>query len=243
MLQSDRAIALLGIRYGDSSLIVHLYSQKHGRLTMMVNGAYPSGKRPGKAVLFQPLSLLNILYYPSKHGGMARFKEASPYINFKSLPFNHAKRAIALFMSEVVYRTIREEEPNASLYQFLESSIEYLDLIDTGIANFHLSFLTQLSRHIGFYPNGEFSEANRFFNLKTGHFESHEPLHPQFLSPENGYILSVLLKKGYNELGSVALSGKQRTSYLKGMVDYYSYHLGGMGPINSLQVLYDVFET
>lgn len=243
MLHNDQAIALHGIRYGETSLIAHLYTRQQGRQTVMVNGAYPTGKRAGKAILFQPLMMLNIHYYPSRHGGMGRFKEAHPYISLTSLPHNHIKRALALFISEVIYRTVREEEANPSLYQFLESSIEYLDNIQTGVVNFHLAFLVQLSRYIGFYPSGSYSSTCRFFNIKTGHFEELEPLHPQFFNSENSKILSYFLQHGYDNIEGVELNGRQRVSFLKGMLDYYSYHLGSFAPINSLQVLSDVFET
>lgn len=243
MLQNDQAIALHGIRYGETSLIAHLYTRQQGRQTVMVNGAYPAGKRAGKAILFQPLTMLNIHYYPSRRGGMGRFKEAHPYISLTSLHHNHIKRALALFISEVLYRTIREEEANQSLYQFLESSIEYLDNIQTGVVNFHLAFLVQLSRYIGFFPSGGYSSTCRFFNIKTGHFEELEPLHPQFFNCENSRILSYLLQFGYNNLEGLELNGHQRVVFLKGMLEYYNYHLGSFAPINSLQVLSDVFET
>lgn len=241
MIQSVRAIALHGVRYGETSLIAYLYSKEQGRVTLMVNGAYSKGK--GKAVFFQPLTLLNILYYPGRHGGMGRLKELSPYTTFVSLPYVHVKRTIALFVGEVIYRTIREEEPNPNLYQFLESSILYLDHMEQGIANFHLVFLAHLSKHLGFYPMGCHSDQTPFFDIKKGHYVTKEPNHPQYLSSVVGSTLSTLLKLRLEEAHLLPLNHRQRNEFLQGIIQYYVFHLGSFNNINSLQVLTDVFDS
>lgn len=243
MIQKTNAIALHGVRYGETSLIVYLYSFEHGRITIMVNGAFSRGKSGGKSVFFQPLSLLNIVYYPAKHGGIGKLKEVSVYEPLTTLPYNHIKRAIALFIGEVIYRTIREEEANPALYQFLESSILFLDHMEHGVANLHLLFLTHLSRYLGFYPQGYYSKATPFFDFKSGHFIATEPTHPQYFNNDDSATLSSLLSMRFDDADKVELSRIQRKSFLNGLINYYSFHLGNFNSFNSLQVLVDVFET
>lgn len=242
MIQSIRAIALHSLRYGETSLIAYLYSKEQGRVTLMVNGAYSKGKGGGKVVFFQPLTMLDILYYPGRHGGMGRLKELSPYTTFVTLPYIHVKRTIALFIGEIIYRTIREEESNPSLYQYLENSIQYLDHMEQGIANFHLVFLAHLSKHLGFHPMGLYSEETPFFDIKTGHYVSREPNHPQYLSSEVSSTLSLLLSLRFEEAHLVSLNRNQRNEYLQGIINYYAFHLGSFNNINSLQVLTEVFD-
>jgi DNA repair protein RecO (recombination protein O) len=243
MIQKTNAIALHGVKYGETSLITYLYSLEHGRITIMVNGAFSRGKGGGKAAFFQPLSLLNIVYYPAKNNGIGKLKEVSTYEPLSTLPYNHTKRTIALFIGEVIYRTIREEEANPALYQFLESSILFLDHMERGVANLHLIFLTHLSRHLGFYPQGNCSNATPYFDFKSGHFVHNEPLHPQYMNRDDSAILSSLLSLRFDDSAAVELSRSKRKSFLNGLINYYSYHLGNFNSFNSLQVLVDVFET
>lgn len=243
MIQKTNAIALHGVRYGETSLIAYLYSSEHGRITIMVNGAFSGGKSGGKAAFFQPLSLLSVIYYPAKHNGIGKLKEVTVYEPLSSLPYNHTKRTIALFIGEVIYRTIREEEANPALYQFLESTILFLDHMEQGVANIHLLFLSHLSRHLGFYPQGNWSNSTPYFDFKSGHFVPNEPLHPQYMSKDDSAILSSILSLRFDDSATVELSRSQRKSFLNGLIGYYSYHLGSFNTFNSLQVLVDVFET
>jgi DNA repair protein RecO (recombination protein O) len=242
MIEKAKSIALHTVRYGDNSLVAYIYTYEHGRVTIMVNGAYGKGRGARKAIFFQPLSLINLVYYPGKNHGMGRFKEVSPYVTLSSLHYNHIKMAIALFIGEVIYRAVREEESNPLLFNFLEVSIQSLDAIDQGVSNFHLLFLAQLSRYLGFFPSGTYSSLTPFFDYKNGLFVKSEPSHPMFLTPEYANILSKALSTKFDEAHDLKLNGYQRSSFLGMMLSYYAYHTDTVQNIKSLPILSQVFD-
>ena len=242
MLEKTHAIALHSIRYGDNSLIVYLYTKGFGRLTLMVNGAFSRGRSTKKAVFFQSLNQLNIVFYKGNSYGMGRLKEVSPSLTFKTSPYNPTKRAIALFIGEVIYRTIREEESNHSLFNFLERSIQTLDKQEKATANFHLLFLAHLSKYVGFYPSGNYAESTPFFDIKNGCFVQEEPKHPLFFSPTYGQLLSKLIETEIEQCQSLAIKGDQRSEFLDLMLKFLAFHMGTQHEIKSLPILSQVFS-
>lgn len=242
MLHKTQSISLHSVRYSDSSLVCYLYTLHYGRVAVLVNSAYGKGRKVGKAVLFSPLSMLDIVFYKTSRAGMGRLKEVVPTVILGSIPYHPVKRAISLFMGEVIYRSVREEECNEPLFDFLSNSIQMLDLMEAGLPNFHLLFLVNLSKHLGFYPHGNFSAASPYFDIKSGHFVGTQPKHPQFFDEQNSRILASLLGVGIEQRTALTLNGSQRTAFMERMLAFYTYHLDGIHYIKSLGVLSQVFE-
>ncbi|MFP4556658.1 MAG: DNA repair protein RecO [Bacteroidales bacterium] len=240
MIEKAKSIALHSVRYGESSLIAYVYTREFGRATFMVNSAYGKGKGAKKAVFFQPLSLLNTVFYKGK--GMGRLKEVTPYYNLTTIPANARKRAIALFISEIIYKAIREEESNPFLFDYIELSIKTLDTMEKGVANFHLLFLAHLSKYLGFYPNGNYSEDTPYFDIKNGSFVNLQPAHPLFFSPQHSELLSLSLKTPFSKSDSIPLNGMQRAGFLDQIFKFYAYHLDSLHNINSLAILSQIFS-
>ena len=156
MISTTRAIVLNHLRYGDSSLIANLYTESMGRQTVFVKGAF-SKKSPVRAAMFQPLHLIEIDLHHRANRQMQRISNVQVYCQLQSIPFDPVKSCIALFIAEILYKTLREEESNAGLFDFLLHAIQTLDLNDYGTANFHLVFLVHYSRYLGFY-NHQFTQ-------------------------------------------------------------------------------------
>jgi len=150
MLSSTRAIVLNHLRYSDSDLIVNLYTESMGRQTVFVKGAF-SKKSVARIALFQPLHLIETHLHHRVNRQMQRASNIQLFYPFQSIPFDPVKSCIALFIAEVLNKTLKEEEANPELFNFLLHTIQALDLNDCGTANFHLVFLVHYSRHLGFY--------------------------------------------------------------------------------------------
>lgn len=243
MIYKTKAIALHSVKYGDSSLIAYVYSESHGRLSLMVHSAYGNRKSSGKAVFFQPLNIVNLVYYYKENQTLSKLKEASSEVNFSSIPFDPVKRAIALFIGEVVYRTIREEESNPVLFNFLENSIQLLDVMHSGISNFHLIFLAQLTRYLGFFPGNTWSESTPIFDYKNGLFVHAEPIHPLFFNKEKSKMIGVILSTPFHEAEALKLNHKTRAQLIDNFLSFYQIHIEGISGIKSLPVLSQVFDA
>ncbi len=237
-----RGLVLSGVRYGETSLIVHVYTDKLGRQSFMVNGAARKGKRPGKLALFQPLSLLSIVASLPRKGSLLRIKEvSSPSFGLYSNA-DLRKGAIAVFLAEILHKTLREEESNPELFNFLWSSVELLDSAESGIANFHLVFMVHLSRYLGFFPTiAADTSSSVFFDIKNGQFRDTLPSHPLVLPESLSRIMLQVFQTSFSAIDQLQLNHEVRNLLADALVDYYQHHLDGVGAVKSLSVLKEVF--
>ncbi len=241
MLQKSRAIVLHSIKYKDNSLIAYCYSEKFGRISFVVNNAFGSAKQPGKAVYFQPLAILDVVFYKREGADLCRLKEVSHAIPQNTIPFDPVKRCVALFLSEVIYRTVREVEANPLFYNFFENAIHLFDIMHGGVANFHLIFLLQHSRPLGFFPSNAWSEQFRYFDFKNGAFVSSIPEHGFFLDNDPSRLLGRVIATPFHQADTLLLNHNQRLLVINGIIRYYRFHLGSSLEFNSLDVLSQVF--
>lgn len=241
MIHKLKAIVLRSMKYKENSLIVNLYTNGFGRQAYLVNGVR-SGKGKAKASFFHPLFLLDVEAYHNPKQDIQRLKEFALATPLQSIPFTLAKSSLALFMSELLYKAVREEEANARLFDFLYHSILILDELEDGVANFHLHFLAQLSKYLGFYPNVARQEDAAYFDIKTGEFCVIRPRHPLFFSTENTTLLVRLMGIPATDVCRIELNRHQRQSFLNSMMDFYGFHFENLTQLRSLQVLNEVFE-
>ena len=151
MLYKVRGVVLHHIRYRESSAIVHIYTDQFGRQTFMAH-SIRGKKAKFRSNLLQPLTLLELEMYHKEKREIQQLKEIHNYIPYTSIPVDPYKSSQAMFLSEILYKVLREEEPNPDLYDFLEHGLQFLDVADQHTVNFHLLFLVQLTRYLGFYP-------------------------------------------------------------------------------------------
>jgi DNA repair protein RecO (recombination protein O) len=230
MLNKTQAIVLHHIRYGDTSLIVTLYTEKFGRLTCMVSGVH-SKRSKFPPTYFQPLTLLEGEIYYKRNREIQRIRELACPFHYTTIPFTIVKSSIALFLAEVLYITLREEEANPALFSFLFHSFQLLDTREEGIPNFHLLFMLNFSKYLGIFPA---ELAHRENSAELSVF-SHMPDEAwQALTNMAGTSLAAPEK--------VDISHHTRNLLLDRLMRYFSLHMDGMDRMKSLQVLKEVFR-
>jgi DNA repair protein RecO (recombination protein O) len=233
MLIKTRAIVLHYVKYGESSLIVTLYTERHGRMTCMVSGI--RSKKPHLSLtFFQPLTLLETEIYYKSNREVHRLKELSCPFHYTSIPFSITKSTISLFLGEILWLTLREEEANEGLFNFLFHAFQLLDSKDEGVANFHLLFLIHYSRYLGIFPAGLESTTDNYGFTNQKRFRN--------LPGETGRIFMEMLKTSLSQAENISLSKASRIILLDALVKYYEEHLDGMGKIKSVAVLKEIFS-
>lgn len=230
MLNKTQAVVLHHIRYGDASLIVTLYTERFGRLTCMVSGVH-SKKSRFPPTYFQPLTLLETEIYYKQNREMQRLKELACPFHYTTIPFAIAKSSIALFLAEVLFITLREEEANPALFSFLFHSFQLLDTKEEGISNFHLLFLLNYSRYLGIFP-AELEQMHPAGELSV--FRNMPGEAWQALADMNGISMATPEK--------LIIGQHVRTLLLERLVRYFALHMDGMERLKSLQVLKDIFN-
>jgi DNA repair protein RecO (recombination protein O) len=188
------------------------------------------------------LNLLKMDVYHKQGGGLQKIKEVENSPVYRLIPLSPLKKAIVVFLSEMLYRTLREEEPNSRLFNYIVSALQILDLKTQSVSDFHLIFLLQLSKFIGFYPLNNYSPVEPVFDLLNGRFVSSAPSHGHFIHTDESIIFASLINKGFDDLDTIKLPREMRQYLLEKLVEYYNLHVEGMGIVKSLQVLKEVFD-
>lgn len=240
MIEKTLGIVLRQIKYRETSIIAHLYTRRWGRIGILVPGARTSSKTR-KAHLFQPLTILELEVYYKANRDLQNIREVRNHSPHTHLTGDPVKSSVALFLAEMLHKALREEEPNEELFDFLDSHIQLLDVIDQGVANFHIYFLLRLSRHLGFNPGIPPGEDNLWFDLSLGVFTDSPPLHGSFLAPDLTVLLIRFLTVQATGLGTITIDRNHRAELLEGILKYYHLHLEGLGEIKSHKVLGALF--
>ena len=234
-----RGIVLHTVRYGEKSVVAYLLTDLLGRQNYIVGGVR-SGSRGSRMALLQPMFLVDIEGLESPRSQLHRFRELTLAVPLRSLPFDVRKSTIALFMAEVIYRLIKESEPNSPLFDFVYRSVEALDAMDEGVANFHLWFMAGLSRYLGFCPGNEYRPGD-WFDIREGIFVGVQPLHGIAMTCHNASVFNDLLSCDVADLGSLRLNRDQRSDFLNSILVYFGYHLDAIHKVRSVDILREVF--
>ena len=235
-----RGVVLHTLKYGDTSMVAYLLTDIGGRRSYMVQGVRSRSGRGSKLALFQPMFPVEFEGLESPRQQMDRFKEVRAGFVLQSLPFDVRKSTMALFMAEVLYRLVRESEPNRPLFDFVWGSAEALDAMDEGVPNFHLWFLTNLSRFLGFSPGNAYLPG-AWFDIREGSFTPLRPSHGEMLSTDDARILHDLLECDVRYIAEIGLNRRQRVAYLDALLVYYGYHLDAIHAVQSVRILQEVF--
>ncbi|MDX5347883.1 MAG: DNA repair protein RecO [Hymenobacteraceae bacterium] len=235
MLVKTKGVVLNFIRFRETSIIVKIYTEELGLQTYIVNGVRKKGGS-GRIALFQPFTLLDMVVYTSNRGGITRISEYKCSYPFSSIPFDIRKSSILLFLSEVVSKSVREEEENPALFRFLYNSIQLFDRLEHGVENFHLVFLLQLTHYLGFGATSGADVTSQVALASTSLAATH--LHGTQLQASEKYFDLLI----HNPDDVQIPNGRLRRELLHILISYYQLHVDKLGEINSLTVLSEVLS-
>ena len=93
MLQKTEGIVLRTLKYGDASVIVHLYTRQAGRAAFVL--AVPRSRRSSlRPAIFQPLAVVEVVADVRPVSDIYKVREAKVVRPFASLPCHPVKAAI-----------------------------------------------------------------------------------------------------------------------------------------------------
>ena len=234
------AIVIWTLKYGDSSLIANCYTKKDGLKGYILNGILKSKKTGIKKALFQPFNLINIIS-DHKKKGLNHIKEVELNKPLNSIHSSITKTTIALFLSEILKNVLQEEGgENENLYNFLEIMTIWLDNNDSN-SNFHIKFLIELTRYIGFYPNKSNSNY-KYFDMLSGCFTNDNNNSNTLLTGNVLKSFKEVLGMNFDQIKLLKWNSNVRNSLLNEIIRYYSLHLQGFKTPNSLSVLHEIFK-
>ena len=242
MTHKTRGIVLRSIKYGETSLVVTIFTELFGIQTYMVNGVRTSKQSTSRANHFQPAAILDLLVYHNESKSMQRLREFNWGVIYREVLNNVIRNSIASFMVELLLKCLKQPEPNTDLFNFYEDALMQLDMSGkTVTANLPLFISLHLANFFGFRMTDNYNEAHVFLDLQEGVFTAEMPVHPHFLEGEYARLTSQLLKVMHPlELEDLKLNQEWRRTLLLRYMDYYALHISDFGQMRTLMVLHEV---
>jgi DNA repair protein RecO (recombination protein O) len=222
MLHKTKGVVFRYTRYGETSIIVNIFTELFGLQSYIVNGVRSSASK-NKIALYQPLTILDLVVYHRENASILRIKEVKCLYPYQSVNRDVRKSSIAMFMSEILNKCVKEESHAAELCEFLIQSLITLDKLKEPIENFHLTFLIQLSRYLGFGPQN-----------------TNEVLGGRMVTDDEELILKRFITS--DEILLTPIPYSSRKNLLEALVHFYSSHIENFGEARSVAVLHEVLS-
>ncbi|MGN0189765.1 MAG: DNA repair protein RecO [Candidatus Cryptobacteroides sp.] len=216
MTENTDFIVLHTTKYGENAVVVHTLSERYGRRGFLVRGL---GKKPVMSLL-QPLNVLEADVNGSTRSNLYTASNLAVKYPLTGIRNNLYKNAMTMFISEVLYRVIREGEGESGLYGWCERNILLLDAVESDFSNFHLRFLLELAVTLGFSP-----ESTDLLPFVEGHYP----------------VVERFMKEPFAESMLIPLSGKARNEIADGLLRYLEFHTESHINVASLKVLRELF--
>lgn len=246
-LHKTRGIVLRTVKYGETSLIISIFTEVFGLQSYLVNGVRTSSKKgSGKANLFQPSAILDLVVYHQDHKHLNRIREFKWEKIYQHILSDVRKNAVALFMVELLTQCLKQPEANPDLFYFMEDALIHLDESSEGVmANFPLFFALHLAIFFGVIPNTRVEMMNEreeiYFDLQEGHFSNARPSHNHFIEGKQAFVTAELLMiRQPSELEDIKLNREFRRSLLQAFEQYYMLHIQDFRPLKTLPVLKEI---
>ena len=244
-LFKTKGIVLKSVKYGETSLIVSIFTELFGVQSYLVNGVRTSTKKSsGKANYFQPAALLDLVVYHNELKQLNRIKEFHWDILYDGIFSDVSKNAAALYMIELLTKCLKQPEENTPLFQFVEDCLLELDKSESAVrANLPLFFAMHLAFFFGVAPQSPLgSESKLYFDLRESIFSNEVPSHPYFIDGKQAEITAELLRARHpSELTEIKLNQELRRSLFQVYEQFYSLHIQEFGTMKTLPVLASLY--
>lgn len=237
MIVNTQAVVLNYHKYTDSSIIVHCITEKLGRQAFFVYGI---GSKSNKLSQFQPLYLLDLQLYVKPNRSLQKLKESKIFYPLFHISSHHVKSTIALFLSEVLAKSINEAVADNQLFAFIKTSIQILETLNDNFEVFHHIFLLKLAKLLGILP--EFSSQANYIDLTDGTNLLHPPHHDNYIDKNLLQAWELLVKQNFDNLQIPPEVLASKTKILDAIVTLYELHILNFNTLKSYPVLKEVYR-
>ncbi|HVX50293.1 MAG TPA: DNA repair protein RecO [Chitinophagaceae bacterium] len=243
MTHKTKGIILRTIAYGETSVITTAYTELFGIQSYIVKGIRKGSKTSqGKSSYFQPGAMLEMEVYHNQLKNLQFVKEFQWSYIYEHVFFNVVKNASALYMVELLQRSLKQPEANPELFYLVEDSLKQLDRgNDTLTANLPLYFTLHLAGELGLRLQGEYAPQTPVLDLEEGVFVKEAPAHLHYLANEQAQQTSAINNiMFYNDLENITLNRNTRRGLLQAYQQFFALHIHDFGELRSLQILQEV---
>ena len=217
MTQTTDLIVLHTTKFGENSVVVHTLSREYGRRSFLVRGV---GKKSSMS-LFLPLTFLEADIVETTKSSLYTARNLvsrHPLLGIRNSVY---KNSITMFISEVLFRILKEGVYEQGIYEWCESNILLLDAVESDYSNFHIRFLLELSVALGFRPASE-----DLLPFVGDHY----------------HVVEKFMSLPFAESMLIPLNGVARNEIAEEILRYIEFHTESSLNINSLKVLHELLS-
>lgn len=234
-------IALRTVRYSDRNSILTAYTHEAGRLSLLI----PAGT--GRAAsrlraLLMPLSRFECVADIRPNRDIHTIRDVRPVV-FPPVA-DPLRASIALFVADFLGGILKEQISDPNLFRFIDVALRHLsaespaEKLNPGkLTNFHLCFLTRLTRYLGIEPDWATYTSGSLLDLEGGVFRQMPPAHRNYLPAGESAFAAQLGRITFRNLGFYKLSRFERNTVLDRLLLYYRIHYPSAAEPSSLEIL------
>lgn len=241
MYDKTRGIVLHTIPYNDTLSVVHIYTERYGRMSYTLPRGAGRAAKAARA-LYMPMSLLELEVETRPGRSMQRIREAHTWVSLPYMQSDPIRVSLAMFMSDFLRSVLRNNDPHPELFAYIAQSIRLLDCVNRGLGNFHICFLVGLTSYMGITPNTDGFCPGVYFDMQEGVFVPEQPIVNASLRPSEAAFMVKLLRINYANMHLYRFSREERRLVLNHILAYYGIHLSGMGQLSSPAILHELFD-
>lgn len=239
MLHNTKGIVLRSIKYGETSLVLSVYTEKFGLQSYLVNGVRSTAKANTKANSFQVTTVLDMIVYHHPHKNLQRIKESKVKWNVQSASYNVVQYSVCIFMIEIIQKTIIDTEPNEELFHFFIQSIT--QLATTNIANKAILFLIEYSGQLGYAIQNNYSTETPCFSIQEGYFVSEKmQSHTNVIDKNISCNISQFINPTQSD---IQISNAQRLEITSTFIRFFQIHQPHITELKSLPILHELLHS
>lgn len=238
MLVKTEGIILQNIKYADRKLILKVFTKQHGLVTFSaIASKAPAAKIKTAATL--PLQLVELSFNLKANKEIQQLTESNLLYVFDEVSKDFNKLATAQFLNEILIKCIKEQHPNEDLFDFIIASYKWFNESKTDYNNFHICFLFELTKYLGFEPHNNFDQHNLYFDTREGKFTTVSLSFPLGFDKTQSHVFLKVFDA--NLLGK-PLGRAERNELLECLLAYYKMHVAGFNELKSFAVLREMFN-
>jgi DNA repair protein RecO (recombination protein O) len=241
MVVNTSGIVFHHLKYSESSIIAKIYTERFGLQSFLVKGVRQKNSRM-RMNLFGPLSLVDLVMVYKEKSALHQLRDISNAYPFTGITTDISRTSLAIFINELLYKSIQGEEPDPSLFAWIVDTVKYLDSTTDRLGSFHLCAAMELTHFLGFRPHDNYSSISRFFDLQEGAFTATLPPHPYVLDETLSVYWHQLLAQPLFQPMPDDWSTSIRNLLLNKILDYYRLHLPNFREMKSHEVLKEVLH-
>lgn len=147
MIVKTDAIVLRGMKYGETSRILTLYTRDYGRMSVIVKGARGAKSRFGAAL--DVMSHSAVVIYRKEQRELQLLTQADLITPYRGISADPERLMYGFALLEFILATVHGEEAHEDLYDVLASSLAALDAVHARPAPVLLQYLLRLIHALG----------------------------------------------------------------------------------------------